>query len=177
MAALIRGVLVLSVVVLVFAGLVRACTFAPGAPEVDRDALPRVDAPAALARAATGVGFAVRVPVLGPDWISQSQDVVPVGAGRGVRVGWVTPGNEFARLVQTDGPADAAVVAERGDPAPRGTVPAGGRTWTVHSGIRGEPVWVTDVDGVRLLVTGSAPPPELTRLAEAALAAPPLPRR
>lgn len=101
-AAYVRGVVVVAIAVLIFVGLVRGCSFAPGAPEVDR-------------------------------------------------------------------------VSERGDPAPRGTVDAGGQR-SVHTGRRGEALWVTDVDGVRLLVTGDAPAPELTRLAEATLAARPLPR-
>lgn len=178
-SAMVRGTIVLGIVVLVVAGFLGTCSFAPGAPEVDRSALPRVDVPARLNAAAAAVPFAVRAPTLPPEWIAQSQDVVPVGpepAPRAVRVGWVTPEDRFARLVQTAADPAAAVVSERGDPAPRGTVSAGGRTWTVHVGVRDEAVWVTDLDGVRLVVTGSAGPPELTTLAAASVAAAPLGR-
>lgn len=176
-SALIRGTLVLGVLVLVVAGLVRTCSFAPGAPEVDRDALPRVDVATRLAAAAPTVPFALRVPALPPGWFAQSQDVVSLAAGhRAVRAGWLTPVDSFARLVQTDADEAAVVTSERGDPAPRGTVDAGGRRWTVHTGERGEPLWVTDVDGTRLLVTGGANTADLTTLATASGAARPLPR-
>lgn len=175
-AALLRAFVVIGVGVLLLAGLLRACSFAPGAPEVDRESVPRIDPAAELRRDAPTLAFPLRVPSLPPDWIPQSSDVVVVGTGpaapRAARVGWVTPDDEFARLVQTDADEAAAVVSEAGDPTATGTVTAGGRTWVTHSGRRDEPIWVTDVDGVRLLVTGSASPERLTQLAEAALAAP-----
>lgn len=178
-AALLRGFLVLGVAVLVIAGLLRSCSFAPGAPGVDRASVPRIDAAAELRTASYGVTFPVRVPALPPDWIAQSSDVVVLGApddpaaARAVRVGFLTPENEFARLLQSAGDEPALAVSEAGDPRATGTVTAGGRTWVTHTGRRGEAFWVTDVDGVRLAVTGSAPPARLTQLAEAALVAPP----
>ncbi len=161
------------------AGLLRACTFAPGAPEVDRDSVRRIDAAAELRTASYGVAFPVRVPSLPADWIPQSSDLVVLGATgdpaapRAVRVGYVTPENEFARLLQSSGDETALVVSEGGNPSATGAVTAGGRTWVTHDGRRGEALWVTDVDGVRLAVTGSAGPARLTQLAEAALVAPP----
>lgn len=89
-----------------------------------------------------------------------------------MRVGYLTPENGFARLVQSSGDESAVVVSEGGTPTATGAVGAGGRTWVTHEGRRGEALWVTDVDGVRLAVTGSAPPARLTQLAEAALLAP-----
>lgn len=172
-AALLRAFVVLGVGVLLLAGLVRACSFAPGQPEVDRESVPRIDPAAELRRDAPSLTFPLRVPALPPDWIPQSSDVVVVGgSARAARVGWVTPDDEFARLVQSDADEAALVVSEAGDPAATGTVAAGGRTWVTHAGRRGEALWVTDVDGVRLLVTGSAAPERLTQLAEATLAAP-----
>ncbi|MEJ2887750.1 DUF4245 domain-containing protein [Actinomycetospora aeridis] len=171
-AALLRAFVVLGVGVLLLAGLVRACSFAPGQPEVDRESVPRIDPAAELRRDAPNLTFPLRVPSLPGDWIPQSSDVVLVGGARAARVGWVTPDDEFARLVQTDADEAAVVVSEAGDPTASGTVTAGGRTWVTHTGRRGEPIWVTDVDGVRLLVTGSAAPERLGQLAEAALAAP-----
>jgi Protein of unknown function (DUF4245) len=178
-AALLRGFLVLGVAVLVLAGLLRTCTFAPGAPEVDRASVPRIDAPAELRAASYAVPFPVRVPTLPADWIPQSSDVVVLGApgdpaaGRAVRVGYLTPENQFARLLQSSGDEAALVVSEGGNPQATGTVGAGGRTWVTHEGRRGEALWVADVDGVRLAVTGSADAARLTQLAEAALVAPP----
>lgn len=175
-AAFLRAFVVIGVGVLLLAGLLRACSFAPGAPEVDREAIPRIDPAVELRRAAPTVAFPLRVPSLPPEWIAQSSDVVLVGAGaqatRAVRVGWVTPDDEFARLVQTTADEAAVVVSEAGDPTATGAVPAGGRTWVTYTGRRGEAIWVTDVDGVRLLVTGSASPERLGQLAGATLAAP-----
>ena len=171
-AALLRAFVVIGVGVLLLAGLLRACSFAPGAPQVDRESVPRIDPAAELRRDAPTLAFPVRVPSLPPDWIPQSSDVFVVGAARAARVGWVTPDDEFARLVQTNADEAAAVVSEAGDPTATGTVAAGGRTWVTHTGRRAEPIWVTDVDGVRLLVTGSTSPERLTQLAEAALTAP-----
>ena len=175
---MLRGLLVLGVAVLVIAGLLRACSFAPGAPGVDRASVPRIDPAVELRTASLAVTFPVRIPALPGDWIPQSSDVVVLGARgdtavpRAVRVGYVTPENDFARLVQSSGDEAAVVLSEDGTVAATGAVTAGGRTWVTHEGRRGEALWVTDVDGVRLAVTGSAPPPRLTQLAEAALAAP-----
>jgi hypothetical protein len=171
-AALLRAFVVLGVGVLLLAGLVRACSFAPGAPEVDRESLPRIDPASELRRDAPNLAFPLRVPSLPADWIAQSSDVVVVGPSRAARVGWVTPDDEFARLVQSDADEVALVTSEEGAPTATGAVAAGGREWVTHTGRRGEAIWVTDVDGVRLLVTGSAAPEQLGRLAEAALVAP-----
>jgi hypothetical protein len=171
LSAFVKGVLVLGVVVLACTGLVRACSFAPGGPEVDRSALRPVDATRALTDAAGRTGFPVRVPAVPADWVAQSSDAAPLAgtADRAVRVGWLTPDDRFVRLVQTAGSEATAVRSEQGDPGPRGTVQAGGRPWVVHAGVRDEPVWVTEVDGVRLLVTGDARPEALTTLAAAAV--------
>lgn len=171
--ALVKAVVFLALVVLAFAGVLRACSFAPTTPDVDRGALPRIDAAAVIAD--TTVPFPKRTPALPPDWISQSSDVAVVGGDRALRVGWVTPESRFLRLVQSSAPEAALVAAEGGVPAAQGAVEAGGRTWVVHEGVRGEAVWVTDADGVRLLVTGDAPPPRFTELAAATLAAPTVP--
>ena len=173
------GLTVLAVIVLALLAFFRFVSFAPGAPEVDRSTLPRIDPAVALRSASAGVDFPLRLPALPPEWISQSSDVVPLGApgdaatGRAVRVGWVTAQDRFARLVQSDGDDAALVGVENGEPVAQGTVTAGGRQWVVYPGIREEQIWITDVDGVRLLVTGDAAPPELRQLAEAAVAAPP----
>ena len=168
--SLVRTVVVLAIVVLAFTGLLRACTFAPTSPDVDRSSLPRIDAAGAIANST--VAFGKRSPVLPPTWISQSSDVTTVGASKALRVGWVTPENGYLRLVQSDAAEDVLVRSEQGDPTVRGTVTAGGRAWVVHTGQRSEAMWVADVDGVRLLITGNAPPERFTELATATLAAP-----
>jgi hypothetical protein len=167
---------VLAVVVLALTGLTRACSFSPTDPTVDRGAVQRIDVGQVSRDAARAVPFAVRAPAMPADWIPQSSDVRPVGAGQAFRLGWLTPENAYLRLVQSDAPEDVLVASEQSGPPAVGPVSAGGRTWTSYRGARGEALWVTDVDGVRWLVTGSASPARFTQLVTAALGSPVVPR-
>jgi hypothetical protein len=170
------GTIVLAVIVLALTGLTRACSFSPTAPGVDRGSIQRVDVAQVSRDAARAVPFAIRAPAMPADWIPQSSDIRPLGTTRAFRLGWVTPENGFARLVQSDAPEDALVQSEDGAPPALGPVSAGGRTWTTYRGLRGEAVWVTDVDGVRWLITGDATAARFTQLATTALGAPVVPR-
>ncbi len=166
----------------------RGCSFSPGGPTVDDSAAPRVDARAALADAARGLDFPVRVPELPPTWRANSTDrrSAPGGAGA-VRVGWLTDGGRYLRLVQASivetakpgRPADEGplVAAEtKGPPEARGVVTVADQPWVRYQAPNGEQVWVRTADGVRWLVTGSGTEPEFQTLAAAVGAAPPLPR-
>ena len=168
--------IVLAVIVLALTGLTRACSFSPTAPTVDRGSVQRIDVAQAGRDALGAEPFAVRAPAMPPDWIAQSTDVRPVGGGRAFRLGWVTPESAFVRLVQSDAPEDALVTSEQGAPPALGPVAAGGHTWTTYRGVRGEAVWVTDVDGVRWLLTGDASPARFTQLAETTAGSPVVPR-
>jgi len=88
----------------------------------------------------------------------------------------VTPDDGFARLVQSNGSAEGLVASEEGDPAAGPPVSAGGLTWATYRGVRGEALWVTDVGGVRWLVTGNAAPARFVQLAATALQSPVVPR-
>jgi uncharacterized protein DUF4245 len=168
--------IVLAVVVLALTGLTRACSFSPTAPTVDRGAVQRIDVAQAAREATAAVPFALRAPAMPADWIAQSSDVRPIGGSRAFRLGWVTPDNAFVRLVQSDAPEEALVASEQAGPPALGPVAVGGRTWTTYRGVRGEALWVTDVDGVRWLVTGDATPARFTQLATTALGSPVVPR-
>ncbi len=170
------GTIVLAVIVLALTGLTRACSFSPTAPTVDRGAVQRIDVAQSAREASVAVPFALRAPAMPADWIAQSSDVRPVGGTRAFRLGWVTPDNAFVRLVQSDAPEDALVTSEQGAPPALGPVEVGGRTWTTYRGVRGEALWVTDVDGVRWVVTGDASPARFTQLATTALGSPVVPR-
>ena len=65
---MVGAVAVLVVIVLVFAGATRSCSFAPGGPSVDPGAGPTVDAPAQLRVLAGAMPCPLRVPALPPDW-------------------------------------------------------------------------------------------------------------
>jgi hypothetical protein len=170
------GTIVLAVVVLALTGLTRACSFSPTSPSVDRGSVQHIDVAQVSRDAARSVPFAVRGPAMPADWIPQSSDVRPVGTGQAFRLGWVTPENAYLRLVQSNATEDALVASEQSGPPALGPVSAGGRTWTSYRGVRGEALWVTDVDGVRWLVTGDATPARFTQLVTTALGSPVVPR-
>jgi hypothetical protein len=168
----------LALVILAFAGLAGMCAFSPGGPEVDDSAVPTVDAPAELRRVAAEVPFAVRVPRVPDGWRANSFGLRPVSeTTRAVRVGWLLPGGGYLRLSQSDAAEQdlAALETSSDRPVPVGAVDVDGVTWVHYPSVRDEPAWVTEVSGVRVLVTGSAPEADLRLLAEAVLAATPLP--
>ncbi|MGE3288031.1 MAG: DUF4245 domain-containing protein [Pseudonocardia sp.] len=172
---LVGAILVLLPVVLLLGGLSR-CSFAPGGPEIDPSAGPSVDAPALLRDAAKQTPFAVRIPAVPPGWRSNAVDRAAVAAGPGtaVRTGYVTGAGRYLQLVQSDAAEEALVRDTAGTvPPPTGVVDAGGARWVVYGG--DEPLWVADVAGVRLLVTGSAGEDEYRTLAGATLAGEALP--
>lgn len=160
--------------------LTRGCQFSPSGPVVDPASAPTVNATRELSGAARRVDFAVRNPVLPGDWRSNSATTSPVGTGSqattAVRVGWITTGGNYVRLSQSDAPRDALVIMEAGggvSPESTGSMDISGTTWTKHSGKGAEVEWVTSLDGVQLLITGSGTEDEFRTLATAAQAAKP----
>ena len=165
---------VLVVVVGLFGGVTRGCSFSPGGPTVDQGALPVVDAPAELRRLAPLVPFPLRVPAVPPGWRSNSADqdlVAPAdpAQGRAVRVGYLTPEGRYLRLLQSDGTEEALLASETGGaPVPAaGTADVAGLRFVVYGGPDDEPVWIGDLDGVRLVLTGSGAAPDFQALAGA----------
>ncbi|WP_018335292.1 DUF4245 domain-containing protein [Actinomycetospora chiangmaiensis] len=165
------GTIVLAVIVLALTGLTRACSVsAPGT--VDRGSVQRIDVAGVTASAASTLPFRVVGPQLPADWIPQSSDIRDVAGGRAFRLGWLTPENGFLRLVQSNGTEAGLVASEQGDPRAGAPVSAGGLTWATYRGQRDEAMWVTDVGGVRWLVTGSAPANRFVQLITAARQSP-----
>ena len=56
-------------------------------------------------------------------------------------------------------------------------VPVSGREWAVLKGDDVRPVWVLDMDGVRVAITGSAPTSDFEALASAVQDTEPLPTK
>ena len=174
------GVLVL--LALVVAGLGRACTFAPGGPQVDQNATPTIDAPADLARYAKEVPFQVRVPAVPSGWRANSSGVDKVGGdstARVVRVGYLTTEHRFVRLLQGDVPEEQMLRVQTGTRAVGavGPVDVGGVRWVVYGGQGSdEPIWIADTGGMRYLITGSADEPDFRTLATAAVTGAVVPR-
>ncbi|WP_300008570.1 DUF4245 domain-containing protein [Pseudonocardia sp.] len=167
---------VLALVVVVIGGVTRGCTFSPGGPTVDQGALPVVDAPAELRDLARTVPFALRVPGVPPGWRSNSVgqdrvDPADEAAGRSVRVGYLTSEGRYLRLVQSDATEEALLAAETGAAAvpARGTTDVGGLTFVVYGAPDDEPIWIGELDGVRVLITGSGTEQDFQALAGALL--------
>lgn len=172
----------LVVVVGLVGGLSRGCSFSPAGPTVDQGAFPVVDAPAELRRLAPLVPFPLRVPAVPPEWRSNSADqdlVAPAdpSLGRSVRVGYLTPEGRYLRLLQSNGTEEALLAAETGGaPVPaRGATEVAGLPFVVYGGEDEEPIWIGELDGVRVLLTGSGGEADFRALAGAVVAGEELP--
>ena len=165
---MIGALVVLGVIVLAIGGLTRGCAFAPTGPTVDPSAGPTVDAPAQLRALARSTPFALRVPAVPADWRANAVGVVRIGEGQqqAVRTGYVLPSGRYVRVVQSDA-AEPALVAEeaKGPPTASGTVDVAGTPWTVYGDGTREPLWAAQVDGVRLVITGSGAEADFRALA------------
>jgi hypothetical protein len=172
MRDMLGALVVLALVVLAAGGLSRSCTFAPTGPTVDASRLPAVDVSADLARLAPDSPFPLRVPAVPEGWRANAVDrtSLPEG-GRVVRTGYLTPDGRYLRLQQGDATEEAMLRAETGGGAApaQGAVDVEGQQWVAYTGERGEPIWITDVDGVRMLVTGSGSDGDFRTLAVAAV--------
>lgn len=167
------SVVVLMVIVGIFAGVAGQCTFSPSGPQ--QGAIPEFDAEASLRQDARSLGFPIRSPEVPEGWTSNSGRVESFADTSSSHVGWVTGERSFVELVQSDAPEEA-FRSLNGGPRPSQTiVPVTGREWTVYTGDDVRPVWVLDLDDVRVAVTGSATTSDFEALAAAVQDAEPLP--
>lgn len=166
----------LVLIVMVLAGLSRACSFSPGGPTEGPPL--NVDVAAELRDDAAVMDFPIRLPQLPEDWRgnSASRDVVsgPLG-GDSATVGWMTSSGRYLRLVQSAASEDALVASQVGGMrSASGAREAGGQSWVVYPEQDAEAVWVADLGEVRLLITGSGSTEDYQTLAAAVAQAPPL---
>lgn len=169
---LLGAVVVLALIALVVGGLTRSCSFAPGGPTTDPATAPRVDATAQLRVLASSTAFPLRVPAVPADWRANSVDAVRVGSttNRAVRVGYLTPAGRYLRVVQSDADETALLTLEaQGAPIASGATDVAGRTWVAYADDTREPIRIAQLDGVRLLITGSGDDNEFRTLAAAAV--------
>ncbi|WP_424184317.1 DUF4245 domain-containing protein [Actinokineospora sp. G85] len=152
----------------------RSCSFSPGGPEIDQSAAPTADLPPAFSQVAPTLDFPLRLPTTPATWRPNSTSTAPAGpTSVVVRAGWLT-GAGFAQLSQSAATPNDLVEIEGGAPESTGSVEIDGTQWTVHPGRRAEPIWTTRLGDTTLLVTGSAPEPDLRALAAATLKAQPI---
>jgi uncharacterized protein DUF4245 len=182
MRDMVAATLLLVLIVGGVAAVTRGCTFSPGGPTVDPNSAPSVDAARELATAATNVDFPIRQPSLPEGWRANSSSTSPVGSGAKssvvVRVGWLTPQGRFTQLSQSAAEPREVLATETGrhDAARRGVVDVGSQPWTSYPSRQGESAWVTQFDGVTVVITGNGSEEEFRVLAAAMAAAKPLPR-
>jgi hypothetical protein len=171
------SMLILLPIVGLLAFLGRGCSFSPGGPTVDPSATPTVDTRHALAAAAHQVAFPLRDPAVPPGWRANVVDQRKApGDVDAVRVGWITAGGRYLRLVQTTAEEGTLVAAETGGPpSSAAPVQAAGRSWVDYTGANNEQAWAYRADGVEWLITGDGIVPEFQVLAAAVAEAPPLP--
>ncbi|PPK70226.1 DUF4245 domain-containing protein [Actinokineospora auranticolor] len=166
---MLLSLLALLVIIGAILFLNRGCSFSPGTPVSDPATAPKVDVAASLSRAKEP--FRVRVPAVPEGWRGNSFTSGKVEpSGRVVRAGWLTP-EKFMQLSQSDADIMPLVASETGEGAgATGTVDVSGTQWTVFPGRRAEKAWVADVDGVRLLITGTGSENDFRTLATASTA-------
>ena len=75
----------------------------------------------------------------------------------------------YLQLQQSDA-TEEALLAAIGERPAQGAQDVGGARWVVYGARPAEPVWIADVKGVRLVLTGSATDDEFRTLATAVLA-------
>ncbi|GAB3670608.1 DUF4245 domain-containing protein [Saccharopolyspora tripterygii] len=158
------------------AGLFTQCSFTPNGPAVDSGSVPTVNVQAELREATAGVDFPVVEPKLPANWRANSSNSTTLPSHTEVvRVGWLTGDAQYLRLAQSNATEEELVAGEtRQAPQALGTTEVGGRQWVRYQSVRDEQAWVSERDGVRLLITGNAGEAEFRTLAEAALTAPPV---
>ncbi|MFN7243898.1 MAG: DUF4245 domain-containing protein [Dietzia cercidiphylli] len=167
------SVVVLMAIVGIFAGVAGQCTFSPSGPQ--QGAIPEFDAEASLRQDARSLGFPVRSPDVPEEWTSNSGRVESFADTTSSHVGWVTGERSFVELVQSDAPEEAFRSLNGGPRPSRTIVPVTGQEWTVYTGDDVRPVWVLDLDDVRVAVTGSATTSDFEALAAAVQDTEPLP--
>jgi hypothetical protein len=173
---MVFAILPLVLVAFGFAGLAGMCSFNPGGPSVDSGSVPTVDVSGELRSDAASADFPVVEPRLPRSWRANSANTTTLPSHQQVvKVGWLTGEGDYLRLAQSQGSEEELVAAEtRRAPQATGTVEAGGVRWVKYRSVRDEQAWVTDREGVRLLITGNASQREFRKLAEAALTARPV---
>jgi hypothetical protein len=131
-----------------------------------------VDPSSTVQLAAARAGYQLLLPTgLDEDYLVTSARTDAGNAGDGdpvtLEIGYLTPAEEYAGFVISDDPRADAVAAVLDGAAEQGTVDVGGQTWTRSTTERGEAALSREVDGVTVLVTGSASDEELEAVAAA----------
>ncbi|ORI17760.1 hypothetical protein BJD99_13515 [Rhodococcus sp. 1163] len=161
---------------LLIAGIASQCTLSPGGPT--QGPIPNFDVNAAMQYDASELGFPIRNPKVPDDWTPNSGSRGSIAGDQGgdtSTVGYISDAGRYNRLTQSNASEDVLVPFAVGEPRfASGTQSIDGKEWVVYTQQSEEPVWVTDLGDVRLLITGSGSSEEFTTLAAATTEATPL---
>ncbi|MGB7234728.1 MAG: DUF4245 domain-containing protein [Rhodococcus sp. (in: high G+C Gram-positive bacteria)] len=161
---------------LLIAGIASQCTLSPGGPK--QGPIPNFDVDAALQYDATELDFPIRNPVVPEDWTPNSgsrQSIAGDQGGDVSNVGYISGAGRYIKLTQSSAMEEVLVPFSVGESRyAAGSETIDGNEWVVYEQEGAEPVWVTDLGDVRLLVTGSGSAQEFTELAAATTRAVPL---
>lgn len=129
-----------------------------------------VDPTSTVQLAAARAGYPVQAPSgLGSGYLTTSARTNAGNAAKGdpvtLEIGYLTPGKQYAGFVESDDPGASAVHDVLDGATQHGTVQLGGTAWTRSTTERGETALSRTVDGVTLVVSGSAKDAELTAVA------------
>jgi hypothetical protein len=161
---------------LLIAGIASQCTLSPGGPK--QGPIPNFDVDAALQYDASELPFPIRNPKVPEEWTPNSGSRQSISGDQGgdvSNVGFISGAGRYIRLTQSDATEEVLVPFAVGEPRyASGTQSIDGKEWVVYEEGDKEPVWVTDLGDVRLLVTGSGSDEEFTELGSATTSATPL---
>jgi hypothetical protein len=135
-----------------------------------QDPVRAIDPAPSVGRAAEYAAYPLEAPADLPEGFRATDtDVVATpetpGSPVTLRIDYVTPADDYAGYVTSDAPEAPEVAEVLDDAVPQGTVDVDGEQWTRATTTRDETVLSREVDGVTVLVTGSAGDEELRALA------------
>lgn len=173
---LVWSLIPLLAIALVIAGIAGSCSWGFGT-DAGKQVVPDFDSATALRVDAQNMPFPVREPKLPADWKSNSGSSQAVGTARMSNVGWITPAGAYVQLTQSDATEEQLVPVLGGDGAlGSGMKNAGGHDWVAYENVeQHDKLWITNLGDVRIAVLSRGSEAELRTMAEAVVAAQPLP--
>ncbi len=151
----------------------------------DEDRTPPFEISAALRADAATLGFPIRHPAAPASWKPNSGSTQPVGGSMASNVGWITDHGAYLQLTQSAAKEEDLVVFLSHNGSTNddttllgdGTRPIGGHNWVAYRAENQNKAWITDLGDVRIAIVSKGPDADMTTLAQATLAAQPLPKK
>jgi hypothetical protein len=156
---------VLGVIMALSVGFTGMCSYDPGSADKSGP-VQEVDVDTILGTEARSLSFPVRNPEVPEDWQANSGRRISVDDEPSTVAGWVIDERYYVSLTQTDVELEDAVDFQNGeDTAVREETDThsspgedGPVTWHIYTGEDARSLWAADLDGVTLMVSGTASP-------------------